>query len=107
MYSMTSNIGLSIGSSVSGGVEDVLYFNNTMTETREQWGQGVHIKTRIGIGGYIRNIVWDSNLYHSTGTEGVCCKLHAQGSAFEVKLLESRCIYDHILYLSLYSSHNH
>ena len=66
-----TGMGLSIGSSVSGGVEDVLYFNNTMHETREQWGQGVHLKTRIGIGGYVKNVVWDSNVYFSTGTEAI------------------------------------
>ena len=65
-----TGMGLSIGSSVSGGIEDVLYYNNTMNETRMQWGQGAHIKTRVGIGGYIRNIVWDSNTYYNTGSGG-------------------------------------
>lgn len=64
-----TGMGLSIGSSVSGGIEDVLYYNNIMRETRMQWGQGVHIKTRVGIGGYIKNVVWDSNVYYSTGSE--------------------------------------
>lgn len=63
---------MSIGSSVSGGVEDVLYVNNTMSETRGQWGQGIHIKTRIGIGGYIKNVIWDSNIFYSTGLAGEC-----------------------------------
>ena len=66
---LCTGMGLSIGSSVS--VEDVIYANNTMSETREQWGQGVHVKTRLGIGGYIRNIVWDSNEFISTGTEAI------------------------------------
>ena len=65
-----TGMGLSIGSSVSGGVEDVLYYNNTMNETRMQWGQGVHIKTRVGIGGYIKNVVYDSNTYYNTGSGG-------------------------------------
>ena len=65
-----TGMGLSIGSSVSGGIEDVLYYNNTMNETRMQWGLGVHIKTRVGIGGYIKNVVWDSNTYYNTGSGG-------------------------------------
>ena len=46
-------MGISIGSSVSGGVEDVLYARNVMTETEGQWGMGIHIKTRtsyVGVG---------------------------------------------------------
>ena len=76
IYYLTSNLATSIFGRLinrelsSGGVQDVLYYNNTMSETREQWGQGIHVKARIGIGGYIKNIVWDSNVYHSTGTEG-------------------------------------
>ena len=46
--------------------------NNTMSETRGQWGQGIHIKTRIGIGGYIKNVIWDSNIFYSTGLAGEC-----------------------------------
>mgnify|MGYP002841846989 CR=1 FL=1 len=38
-----SGMGLSVGSSVSGGVEDVLYTRNVMNETSGQWGMGVHI----------------------------------------------------------------
>ena len=75
-----TGMGLSIGSSVSGGVEDVIYANNIMSETREQWGQGVHVKTRLGIGGYIRNIVWDSNDFVSTGTEAIIIEAGYQSS---------------------------
>ncbi|KAL7550951.1 hypothetical protein ACHAWF_017294 [Thalassiosira exigua] len=66
-----TGMGLSIGSSVSGGVEDVLYYNNVMAETRQQWGQGIHVKTRVGIGGYIKNVVWDGNNFLSTGKEAI------------------------------------
>ena len=36
--------GVTIGSEISGGVEDVLYTRNVMNETSGQWGMGVHIK---------------------------------------------------------------
>ena len=37
-----TGMGLSVGSSVSGGVEDVLYTRNYMNETAGQWGLGQH-----------------------------------------------------------------
>ena len=46
-----TGMGLSIGSSVSGGAEDVLYTRNWMNETAGQWGLGIHIKTKTGNGG--------------------------------------------------------
>ena len=66
-----SGMGISIGSSVSGGVEDVLYARNVMTETEGQWGMGIHIKTRtsyIGVGvgvdvGVVR-VRSRANMYH-------------------------------------------
>ena len=67
---MGSGMGLSIGSSVSGGVEDVLYTRNVMNETVGQWGMGIHIKTRTAYGGYIRNIVYDSNVFETAGVPG-------------------------------------
>ena len=63
-------MGLSIGSSVSGGVEDVTYTRNYMNETSGQWGLGIHIKTRTTYGGYIRNIVYDSNYFLTAGKPG-------------------------------------
>merc|ERR1719345_106667 len=63
-------MGLSIGSSVSGGVEDVLYARNWMNETSGQWGMGVHIKTRTAYGGYIRNIVYEDNYFETAGVPG-------------------------------------
>ena len=62
-----TGMGLSVGSSVAGGVEDVLYANNWMNESAGQWGMGVHIKTRTGYGGYIRNVVYDSNYFQDAG----------------------------------------
>lgn len=73
-----TGMGMSIGSSVSGGVEDVLYMNNTMTEGRYlnastygYWGQGAHIKTRVDYGGYIRNIAYVDNTIRAASTEGI------------------------------------
>ena len=65
-----SGMGLSVGSSVSGGVEDVLYTRNVMNETSGQWGMGVHIKTRTTYGGYIRNIVYEDNVFETAGVPG-------------------------------------
>lgn len=65
-----SGMGLSVGSSVSGGVEDVYYLRNVMNETAGQWGMGVHIKTRTSYGGYIRNVVYEDNYFESAGVPG-------------------------------------
>jgi len=65
-----SGMGLSVGSSVSGGVEDVLYARNVMSETAGQWGMGIHIKTRTSYGGYIRNIVYKDNYFETAGVPG-------------------------------------
>ena len=85
-----SGMGLSVGSSVSGGVEDVLYTRNVMNETSGQWGMGVHIKvstaapfdffrrsliqvvaqTRTTYGGYIRNVVYADNYFETAGVPG-------------------------------------
>lgn len=56
-----TGMGLSVGSSVSGGVSDVLYTRNRMKERPQDWGYGAHIKTRINYGGYIRNIAYIDN----------------------------------------------
>ena len=65
-----TGMGLSVGSSVSGGVEDVTYQFNTMTEDARDWGQGMHIKTASARGGYVRNIAYLDNVFNvvSTGT---------------------------------------
>ena len=59
-----------MGSSVSGGVEDVLYTDNVMTETSGEWGQGAHIKTRVSYGGYVRNCAWVNNVLRVAGDPG-------------------------------------
>ena len=65
-----SGMGLSIGSSTAGGIEDVLYYNNTMRAERKQMGQGVHIKLRERFGGYVRNIRWIDNTFFVAGKPG-------------------------------------
>ena len=65
-----TGMGISVGSSVSGGVEDVLYIRNVMNETAGQWGMGVHIKTRTTYGGYIRNIAYVDNVFETAGVPG-------------------------------------
>ena len=73
-----TGMGMSVGSSVSGGVEDVLYLRNVMTEGRYVnastygfWGQGAHIKTRVSYGGFIRNIAYIDNYIRSASTQGI------------------------------------
>jgi polygalacturonase len=73
-----TGMGMSIGSSVSGGVEGVLYTRNTMTEGRYlnastygAWGQGAHIKTRVSYGGYIRDIAYVDNHIFAASTQGI------------------------------------
>lgn len=46
--------GIAIGSEASGGVENVLVENISLFNT----GVGIHIKTNVGRGGYIRNITF-------------------------------------------------
>mmetsp|Transcript_29103 Transcript_29103/g.44978 ORF Transcript_29103/g.44978 Transcript_29103/m.44978 type:complete len:594 (-) Transcript_29103:46-1827(-) len=62
-------MGLAIGSSTSGGVSDVLYYNNTMTQISGfGQGQGAHIKMRMRYGGYVKNISWiDNTFYYVNG----------------------------------------
>ncbi len=73
-----TGMGMSIGSSVSGGVSDVLYTRNVMTEGRYLnqstygfWGQGAHIKTRVDYGGYIRRISYIDNYIRAASTQGI------------------------------------
>ena len=73
-----TGMGLSVGSSVSGGVEDVLFTRNEMTEGRYlnastfgYWGQGAHIKTRVSYGGFIRNIAYIDNTFWAVSTQGI------------------------------------
>ena len=41
-----------------------------MNETVGQWGMGIHIKTRTTYGGYIRNVVYEDNVFHTAGVYG-------------------------------------
>ncbi len=73
-----TGMGMSIGSSVSGGVEDVVYSGNVMAEGRYLnastygfWGQGAHIKTRVNYGGFIRNIAYINNTFNAVSTQGI------------------------------------
>lgn len=51
-------MGVSIGSEVSGGVEDVLVANVTMNESRTEWGNGFLIKTAPTRGAYVRRVTY-------------------------------------------------
>lgn len=82
-----TGMGMSVGSSVSGGVEDVLYQRNVMTEGRYVnastygfWGQGAHLKTRVDYGGYIRNIAYLDNVILSASTMGILVETDYQSS---------------------------
>ena len=82
-----TGMGMSVGSSVSGGVEDVLYTRNVMTEGRYVnastygfWGQGAHIKTRVAYGGYIRNIAYIDNVIVSASANGILVETDYQSS---------------------------
>jgi hypothetical protein len=58
-------MGLAIGSSTAGGISDVLYYNNTMTQVPNLGvGQGAHIKMRMRFGGYVKNVSWIDNVFH-------------------------------------------
>jgi polygalacturonase len=65
-----TGMGISVGSSVAGGVEDVLYQNNWMNQSVGEWGIGVHIKTRVQYGGYIRNVAYLDNYFLTAGVPG-------------------------------------
>ncbi|KAG0486370.1 hypothetical protein HPP92_008465 [Vanilla planifolia] len=58
--------GIAIGSETSGGVENILVENISLFET----GIGIHIKTNVGRGGYIRNVTM-SDVYMSGVRQGV------------------------------------
>jgi hypothetical protein len=66
-----TGMGLSIGSSVSGGVEDVLYEHNVMTEDATEWGQGTHLKTAAARGGFVRNVVWQHSVFNVVSSAGI------------------------------------
>jgi polygalacturonase len=82
-----TGMGMSVGSSVSGGVEDVVYERNVMTEGRYVnastygfWGQGSHIKTRVSYGGFIRRISFIDNLVYAASTQAILVETDYQSS---------------------------
>jgi polygalacturonase len=82
-----TGMGMSVGSSVSGGVEGVLYTRNTMREGRYlnastygYWGQGAHIKTRVDYGGFIRDIAYVDNTFYTVSTQGILIETDYQSS---------------------------
>ena len=66
-----TGMGMSVGSSVSGGVEDVLYEHNVMTEDATEWGQGTHLKTAAARGGFVRNVVWQHSVFNVVSSAGI------------------------------------
>lgn len=65
-----TGMGLSVGSSVSGGVQDVLFARNWMNETAGEWGIGMHVKTRTTYGGFIHNVAYLDNWFETAGYPG-------------------------------------
>ncbi|OIW02828.1 hypothetical protein TanjilG_29604 [Lupinus angustifolius] len=68
--------GIAIGSEASGGVENVLAEHINLY----QMGSGIHIKTNIGRGGYIKNITV-SDLYMENVKTGIRISSNAGGNA--------------------------
>lgn len=84
-----TGMGMSVGSSVSGGVEGVLYSGNVMAEGRYlnastygYWGQGAHIKTRVDYGGFIRDVAYVNNTFYSVSTQGILVETDYQSSGY-------------------------
>jgi len=77
-----TGMGLSVGSSVSGGVEDVLFQNNVMEERPTDWGLGAHLKTRITYGGYVRNVAWIDNVFNLVTTTSIQIETDYQSSGY-------------------------
>jgi polygalacturonase len=75
-----TGMGLSVGSSVSGGVEDVLFTGNVMAEGMHDWGLGAHLKTRTSYGGYVRNVAWVDNLFINVTNLGMQIETDYQSS---------------------------
>jgi polygalacturonase len=75
-----TGMGLSIGSSVSGGVEGVLFARNSMAEGRGEWGIGAHLKTRVGYGGFVRNVTWRDSVFEAVTSTGLEIETDYQSS---------------------------
>lgn len=92
---LMSGMGLAIGSSTAGGISDVLYYNNVMTQqVGFQKGQGVHIKLRDRFGGYVRNIAWIDNVFYAAGLPGGAIRIEAgyqPGNEWKMKCDATTC----------------
>ena len=75
-----TGMGLSVGSSVSGGVSGVLFTRNVMTERKQDWGIGSHLKTRVSYGGYIRDIAYIDNAFDFVTNLGIQIETDYQSS---------------------------
>ena len=61
-------MGIAIGSEMSGGIQNVYIYNNTigLCDTGSEdngcgWGPALHVKTTISRGGYIQNVIFHHN----------------------------------------------
>lgn len=95
-----TGMGLSIGSSVSGGVEDVIFARSYMDEIAGQWGLGIHIKTKTGNGGFIRNIVYEDNYFQTAGTPGGALEIECE-FVFQMMISKSDDICTNKMMISL------
>lgn len=66
-------MGIAIGSEMSGGIQNVFIYNNTIglcdTGSEEYgcgWGPALHVKTTLSRGGYIQNVVFHNNRIWNT-----------------------------------------
>ena len=75
-----TGMGLSVGSSVSGGVGDVLFARNGMAEGRGEWGLGAHLKTRVAYGGWVRNVTWRDSVFSAVTSTGMQIETDYQSS---------------------------
>ena len=75
-----TGMGLSVGSSVSGGVSGVLFTRNVMTERLQDWGIGCHLKTRVEYGGYIRDVAYVDNAFPIVTNLGIQIETDYQSS---------------------------
>ena len=75
-----TGMGLSVGSSVSGGVSGVLFTRNVMTERLQDWGIGCHLKTRVEYGGFIRDIAYIDNSFPIVTNLGIQIETDYQSS---------------------------
>lgn len=87
-----SGMGLSIGSRTAGGIQDVLYYNNVITEQKRMGiTNGIHIKLRDRFMGYVRNVAWIDNVFYVAGLPGGAIKFEA---GYQTDNAKRRCTKD-------------